>query len=258
MKIASWNVNSLNVRLQHLEEWLKLRQPDVVVLQETKMEDHKFPDDALLGLGYRSVFIGQKTYNGVAIVSRTKALDVQFGIPGFEDEQRRVIAATVDGIRIVNVYVVNGQDVGTEKYDYKLRWLEALYGWLAIEIKKYPNLVVLGDFNVAPEDRDVHDPLAWLGQVLVSAPERDAFQALINLGMHDSFRLFEQAEKSFSWWDYRMNAFRRNLGMRIDHILISAPLVSSCKSVHIDREIRKAERPSDHVPVMMDLDIDRS
>ena len=258
MKIATWNVNSLKVRLPHVMEWLVQNQPDVLCLQETKQEDINFPMAVLNEAGYQTTFSGQKTYNGVAILSRAPQEDIQVGIPQFEDQQKRVLAATVQGVRIVNVYIPNGQSLDSDKYQYKLAWLEALTTWLEVEIKAHPRLVLLGDYNIAPEDRDVHDPLAWVGQVLVSAPERDAFQALINLGMHDSFRLFEQAEKSFSWWDYRMNAFRRDLGMRIDHILISAPLVSSCKSVLIDREIRKAERPSDHVPVMMDLDIDHT
>ena len=258
MKIATWNVNSLKVRLPHVMEWLVQNQPDVLCLQETKQEDINFPMAVLNEAGYQTTFSGQKTYNGVAILSRAPQENIQVGIPQFEDQQKRVLAATVQGVRIVNVYIPNGQSLDSDKYQYKLAWLEALTTWLEAEIKAHPRLVLLGDYNIAPEDRDVHDPLAWVGQVLVSAPERDAFQALINLGMHDSFRLFEQAEKSFSWWDYRMNAFRRDLGMRIDHILISAPLVSSCKSVLIDREIRKAERPSDHVPVMMDLDIDHT
>jgi exodeoxyribonuclease III len=256
MKIASWNVNSLNVRLPHLEEWLKLRQPDVVVLQETKMEDSKFPDDALVALGYRSVFIGQKTYNGVAIVSRSNASDVQMGIPGFDDEQKRVIAATINGVRIVDVYVVNGQEVGTEKYDYKLRWLDALHGWLAEEVRKYPNLVVLGDFNIAPDDRDVHDPKAWNDDcILTSTAERAAYKRILDLGFHDSFRLHHDEAGHFSWWDYRAGGFQRNHGLRIDLILLSDALKSKCISADIDREPRTWERPSDHAPVMVDLDV---
>jgi exodeoxyribonuclease-3 len=255
MKIASWNVNSLNVRLPHLEEWLKLRQPDVVVLQETKMEDDKFPDDALAGLGYRSVFIGQKTYNGVAIISRESAKEVQFGIPGFDDEQRRVIAATVNGIRIVNLYVVNGQDVGTDKYDYKLRWLDAVHDWLADEIEKYPNLVVLGDFNIAPDDRDVHDPKIWNDDcILTSTKERAAYRKLLELGLHDSFRLHNEEAGHFSWWDYRAGGFQRNKGLRIDLILISDALKSKCRTSAIDREPRTWDRPSDHAPVMVEID----
>jgi exodeoxyribonuclease III len=256
MKIASWNVNSLNVRLPHLEEWLKLRQPDVVVLQETKMEDSKFPDDALAALGYRSVFIGQKTYNGVAILSRESASDVQIGIPGFEDEQKRVIAATVKGVRIVDLYVVNGQDVGTEKYDYKLRWLDAVHAWLSEEIRKHPNLVVLGDFNIAPDDRDVHDPKVWNDEcILTSTKERAAYKQLVDLGLHDSFRLHNDEAGHFSWWDYRAGGFQRNNGLRIDLILISEALKSKCVSSSIDREPRTWERPSDHAPVWVYLDV---
>ncbi|MGH8109981.1 MAG: exodeoxyribonuclease III [Arenimonas sp.] len=255
MKIASWNVNSLNVRLPHLEEWLKLRQPDVVVLQETKMEDDKFPDDVLAGLGYRSVFVGQKTYNGVAILSKVSSTDMHTGIPDFADEQKRVIAATVNGIRIVNLYVVNGQDVGTEKYDYKLRWFEAIHGWLAEEIKRYPNLVVLGDFNIAPDDRDVHDPKVWNDNtILTSTAERAAYKRLLSLGLHDSFRLYNEEAGHFSWWDYRSAGFRRNLGLRIDLVLISDALKSKCKNAEIDREPRTWDRPSDHAPVWVELE----
>jgi len=256
MKIASWNVNSLNVRLVPLEEWLKLRQPDVVVLQETKMEDEKFPDDVLAGLGYRSVFVGQKTYNGVAIVSRASAKEVQIGIPGFDDEQKRVIAATVNGVRIVNLYVVNGQAVGTDKYEYKLRWLDAVHDWLADEIKKYPNLVVLGDFNIAPGDRDVHDRIIWNDDsILTSTKERAAYKKLLALGLHDSFRLHNDEAGHFSWWDYRAGGFQRNHGLRIDLILISNALKSKCTASIIDREPRTWDRPSDHAPVIIELDL---
>jgi exodeoxyribonuclease-3 len=252
--IASWNVNSLNVRLPHLEEWLKLRQPDVVCLQETKLEDDRFPDSALAELGYRSVFAGQKTYNGVAIVSREPASDVQVGIPGFADEQKRVIAATVGDLRIVNLYVVNGQDVGTEKYDYKLRWLDAVYGWLAQELVAHPRLVVVGDFNIAPDDRDVHDPAAWNdASILTSTAERAALARLMALGLHDSFRLFNDEGGVFSWWDYRAAGFRRNLGLRIDLCLVSDALKAACTGASIDREPRTWERPSDHAPALVQL-----
>ena len=253
MKIATWNVNSLKVRLPHVLEWLAQNQPDVLCLQETKQEDVNFPMAVLNAAGYQTTFSGQKTYNGVAILSLAPQENIQVGIPEFEDQQKRVLAVTVQGVRVVNVYIPNGQSLDSDKYQYKLRWLQALTAWLEAEVKAHPQLILLGDYNIAPEDRDVHDPAAWVGQVLVSGPERAAFQGLIRLGLQDSFRLFEQAEKSFSWWDYRMNAFRRNLGLRIDHILVSTPLVSSCKAVHIDREIRKGERPSDHVPVMLEL-----
>ena len=254
MKIASWNVNSLNVRLPHLEEWLKLRAPDVVALQETKLEDSRFPDSVLAGLGYRSVFAGQKTYNGVAIVSREPAGDVQVGIPFFADEQKRVIAATVGGVRIVNLYVVNGQDVGTEKYDYKLRWLEAVHGWLGEEMQRYPQMVVLGDFNIAPDDRDVHDPAIWNDHsILTSTAERAALRRLQALGLHDSFRLHNAEGGQFSWWDYRAAGFRRNLGLRIDLLMVSDALKERCAGSSIDREPRTWDRPSDHAPVLIEL-----
>ena len=252
--IASWNVNSLNVRLPHLEEWLKLRQPDIVGLQETKLEDGRFPDDALLALGYRSVFAGQKTYNGVAILSKQAIGDVQVGIPGFEDEQKRVIAATVGELRIVNLYVVNGQDVGTEKYAYKLRWLAAVHDWLAEEIKSHPRLVVLGDFNIAPDERDVHDQAVWHeDHILSSAAERAALRELLALGLHDGYRLLHQEGGVFSWWDYRQAAFRRNLGLRIDLTLVSEALRGRVVAAGIDREPRTWERPSDQAPAWIEL-----
>jgi len=255
MKIASWNVNSLNVRLPHLQDWLALSAPDVVALQETKLEDSRFPDTALAALGYRSVFAGQKTYNGVAILSRAPATQVQVGIPGFDDEQRRVIAATVNGVRIVNLYVVNGQDVGTDKYAYKLRWLEAVHGWLQAELHVHPALVVLGDFNIAPDDRDVHDPLVWNGDhILTSTAERDAFKRLLGLGLHDGYRLHHDAAGDFSWWDYRQAGFRRNLGLRIDLALVSEALRARCIGAGIDREPRAWDRPSDHAPAWIRLD----
>ncbi len=255
MKIASWNVNSLNVRLPHLEQWLREARPDVVGIQETKLEDGRFPDAVLAGLGYRSVFSGQKTYNGVAILARERAIgDVQVGIPGFEDEQKRVIAATVDGVRIVNLYVVNGQDVGTDKYGYKLRWLDAVHGWLAQEIEAHPQLVVLGDFNIAPEDRDVHDPLVWNDDhILTSTAERDALKRLQSLGLHDAFRLHNDEAGHFSWWDYRQAAFRRNLGLRIDLTLVSDALRERAAESGIDKEPRTWERPSDHAPAWVRL-----
>ena len=255
MKIASWNVNSLKVRLPQVLEWLAAYQPDVLCLQETKLEDAKFPAAEITAAGYQCAFLGQKTYNGVAILSKTPLQDVQMGIPGFADEQKRVLAATVEGVRIVDVYIPNGQSVDSDKYQYKLQWLKALADWLREELKAHDKLALLGDYNIAPEDRDVHDPGAWKDQVLCSAPERDAFQALQALGLQDSFRLFEQPEKSFSWWDYRMNAFRRNMGLRIDHILLSEPLAKSCKLAQIDKEARKAERPSDHAPVVAELSL---
>ncbi|MFT4257257.1 MAG: exodeoxyribonuclease III [Pseudoxanthomonas sp.] len=255
MRIATWNVNSLNVRLPHLEAWLKSFAPDVVGLQETKMEDHKFPDSALAGLGYRSVFAGQKTYNGVAILAREKSIDeVQVGIPGFDDEQKRAIAATVEGVRIVNLYVVNGQDVGTEKYDYKLRWLDAVHGWLADELQRHEKLVVMGDFNIAPDDRDVFDAKAWNDEhILTSTAERNALKRLQALGLHDAFRLHNDEAGVFSWWDYRMGGLRRNLGLRIDLTLVSDALRGHAVEAGIDKAPRTWERPSDHAPAYVVL-----
>ena len=246
-------MNSLNVRLGHLLDWLRDNQPDVVCLQETKQEDSKFPYEALKEAGYEAVHIGQKTYNGVAILSRHPISNVQRNIPNFDDDQQRVIAADIGGVRIVCAYFPNGQAVDSDKYHYKLRWLNALTDWLKTQLVEHPKLVLLGDYNIAPEDQDCHDPAAWIGQILVSPAERQAFKELVNLGLHDSFRLFEQPEKSFSWWDYRMMGFRRNFGMRIDHILVSDTLKTSCKAAYIDKNPRRLERPSDHTPVILEL-----
>lgn len=253
MKVATWNVNSLRVRLPHLLDWLAAHGPDVVCLQETKCEDATFPAQELAAAGYCSVHHGQRTYNGVAILSRKDVAGVCRGIPQFTDEQSRVIASDVDGVRVVSVYVPNGQSVGSDKYAYKLRWLDALATWLEAELVAHPKLVVTGDFNIAPEDRDVHDPLAWEGQVLFSEPERAALRRLVALGFVDAFRLFEQPDKSFSWWDYRMGAFRRNMGLRIDHVLLSPQLARACTACSIDVAPRKLERPSDHAPVVCEL-----
>jgi len=253
MKIATWNVNSLKVRLGHLLEWLGREAPDVVCLQETKTEDAAFPAAAIEAAGYQVAFSGQKTYNGVAIVSRLPMTDVVAGIPGYVDEQRRVLSATVAGMRIVCAYIPNGQSVDSDKYQYKLQWLAALTGWLQAEIAAYPRLALLGDYNIAPEDIDVHDPAAWAGQVLCSVPERDAFRGLIALGLSDSFRRFPQPERSFTWWDYRMNAFRRKMGLRIDHILLTKPLAETCTACRVDVSLRGLERPSDHAPVIAEL-----
>ncbi len=253
MKIATWNVNSLRVRLPHLLDWLAAHSPDAICLQETKCEEATFPADELLAAGYCSVHHGQRTYNGVAILSRAAGAGVCRGIPAFADEQSRVIAADFEGVRLVSVYVPNGQSVGSDKYQYKLRWFAALEAWLATELAAHPRLAVLGDFNVAPEERDVHDPAAWAGQVLFSEPERAALRRVAALGFADAFRLFEQPERSFTWWDYRMNAFRRKMGLRIDHVLLSPELARSCSSCTIDIEPRKLERPSDHAPVVCEL-----
>ena len=253
MKIATWNVNSLNVRRQHLRDWLATASPDIVALQETKMEDVKFPRDEIRELGYHAVFSGQKTYNGVAILAREEPRDVVTDIPGLEDPQRRILIATVGALRIVNLYVVNGQAVGSEKYAYKLDWLTKVRAFIQSELQRHPQMIVMGDFNIAPEDRDVHDPEAWREQILCSTPERDALRELLSLGLHDSFRFFEEAAGHFSWWDYRQAAFRRNLGLRIDLILASEVLRSRCRSVSIDRIPRTWERPSDHTPVILEL-----
>ena len=253
MKFATWNVNSLNVRLPHVLDWLALNEPDVLCLQETKLEDSKFPFDALREAGYSAIHSGQKTYNGVAIVSRHPLTEPVMGMSDFEDPQKRIISASVGDIRVVCAYFPNGQAVGSEKYLYKMRWLEAFTRWLEAELVRYPKLVLLGDYNIAPEDRDVHDPKAWEGMVHVSEPEREAFRRLVGLGLYDAFRMFEQAEKSYSWWDYRMGAFRRNMGLRIDHILVSEPLRQSCMSCTIDVAPRKLERPSDHTIVVLEL-----
>lgn len=255
MKIASWNVNSLKVRLPHVLDWLAQAQPDVVALQETKLEDDKFPAQALTEAGYHSVFHGQKTYNGVAILSRGQpAAAVQAGIPGLDDPQARVLAADWGRLRIINLYVVNGQAVGSDKYAYKLRWLEAVTAWIEAQLRQYPELIVLGDFNIAPDARDVHDPLLWNeDSILTSRAERAALQKLLALGLHDSFRRFESADGHFSWWDYRAAGFRRNLGLRIDLILSSSALGHRLAGAGIDREPRSWERPSDHAPVWLQL-----
>ena len=253
MKIATWNVNSLNVRLPQVVAWLAAAQPDVLALQETKLIDEKFPVDEIAAAGYQSVFSGQKTYNGVAILSKRPAVEVVKDLPGLDDPQRRVLAALYGDVRVLNLYIPNGESVASDKYQYKLGWLDALVAFIAEEIKRYPKLVVLGDFNIAPDERDVYDPQIWTGKVLFSTPEREAFQRLLAAGMCDTFRLFDQEERQFSWWDYRMNAFRRNMGLRIDHILASKPLCEQCRSCVIDRQPRQNERPSDHAPVMAEF-----
>lgn len=255
MKIATWNINSLGVRLPQVLDWLSTHQPEVLCLQETKLTDDKFPHAELGAAGYRCEWFGQKTYNGVALLTRGAANDVVRNIPGHDDAQARVLAATVDGVRIIGVYVPNGQAPGSEKFVYKMRWLDALRAWIAGELARHPRLTLLGDYNIAPDDRDVHDPAVWAGQVMCTADERAHFQALLDLGLHDAFRLFEQPPKTWSWWDYRMLAFRRNQGLRIDHILVSEalkPVVTACV---IDKLPRKNERPSDHAPVIAELDL---
>ncbi len=249
MKITSWNVNSLRVRLEHVCDWLEQNQPDVLALQEIKMTNDMFPYEQIESVGYHAAVNGQKTYNGVAILSRDNPVDLVTKIPDFSDEQRRVLAATIGEYRVIDLYVPNGQSVGSEKYQYKLGWLSALRGFLSEQIAKFTNLVVLGDFNIAPDDRDVHDPESWQGNVLVSDAERAALQEILDLGLVDTFRRFEQADKIFSWWDYRAAAFRRNRGLRIDLVLASSALAERCISSDVDIEPRTLARPSDHAPV---------
>ena len=253
MRIATWNVNSLRVRLPLLTEWLTRNPVDVLAMQETKLLDADFPRTELEALGYQVCSSGQKTYNGVALLSRAPLTDVVTDIPSFEDPARRVLAASTAGVRVVNLYVPNGQTVDSDKYHYKLRWLAALTAWLRGELGRSGRLVVLGDFNIAPEDRDVHDPAAWAGSVHVSEPERRALRALLDLGLVDVFRRFDQPQKSYSWWDYRMLAFRRNHGLRIDLLLANQVFAECCTACVIDREPRRAERPSDHTPVIADF-----
>jgi exodeoxyribonuclease III len=254
MKLATWNVNSLKVRLPHVLQWLADNPVDALCLQETKLTDDKFPVAEIAASGYQVVFTGQKTYNGVAILSKHPMTNVVKNIPSFEDEQQRVIAATINDVRVICAYIPNGQSVDSEKYQYKLKWLEGMHNWLAGECAAHPKLALLGDYNIAPEDRDVHDPAAWQGQVLVSDLERAAFRRLLDLGLKDAYRLFEQPEKTYSWWDYRQLAFRRNMGLRIDHILLSEPLAAKCSACIIDKAPRKLEQPSDHTPVVATID----
>jgi exodeoxyribonuclease-3 len=253
LRIATWNVNSLRVRLPHLLDWLEAHAPDAICLQETKCDDAAFPGEELRAAGYCSLHNGQRTYNGVAILTRAQGTEVCRAIPGFTDDQSRVLAADFGGVRLVSVYVPNGQSVGSDKYDYKLRWMEALAAWLEGELARTPRIAVMGDFNVAPEERDVHDPRVWEGRVLFSLPERAALARLADIGFVDAFRRFDQPEGSFTWWDYRMNAFRRRMGLRIDHVWLSPALAAECRACTIDVAPRRLERPSDHAPVLCEL-----
>jgi exodeoxyribonuclease III len=255
LKLATWNVNSLAVRLPQVLAWLQTNPVEVLVLQETKLTDDKFPHAEIEAAGYEVKWFGQKTYNGVALISRTEAAGVVRNIPGFEDDQARVIAGTVAGVRVVGGYFPNGQEPGSEKFAYKMRWQDALREWVRSELAAHPNLVLMGDFNVAPEDRDVYDPVAWAGQIHCTPEERGQFQQLLGLGMVDAFRLFEQPPKSWSWWDYRNLAFRKNQGLRIDHILVSEALRPKVLACSIDKAPRKNERPSDHTPVVVELSV---
>jgi exodeoxyribonuclease-3 len=256
VKIATWNVNSLNIRLPHLLQWLEANPVDVLCIQETKLTDDKFPLAAINAAGYQVAYSGQKTYNGVAILSRHPIEDVVKGNPRFVDEQQRLIAATIQGMRFICAYVPNGQAVGSDKYLYKMAWLTALREWVEEELRRHaePGLALLGDYNIAPQDRDVHDPALWEGQIHFSQPEKDHFAALLELGLVDAFRLFEQPDKTFSWWDYRQLAFQKNRGLRIDHILLTPALAKRCGACMIDRATRKWPQPSDHAPVVATLD----
>lgn len=253
MKIATWNVNSLTVRLPQVLDWLQANPVDALCLQETKLTDDKFPHAELATAGYACHWFGQKTYNGVALLTREPALDIVKNIPGFEDEQARVIAGTLADVRVIGAYFPNGQAPDSEKFVYKMAWLQALQDWVRSELAQHPRLVLVGDYNIAPEDRDVYDPVAWAGQIHCTPQERSHFQQLLGLGLVDAFRLFEQAPKSWSWWDYRNLAFRKNQGLRIDHILVSQPLKAQVAACAIDKLPRKNERPSDHAPVVVEL-----
>ena len=255
MKIATWNVNSLKVRLPHVLDWLATSQADILCLQETKTTDENFPADEITAAGYHVVFSGQKTYNGVAIISKEAASDIITDVPGLEDPQRRILGATIDGIRILNLYVVNGQEVGSEKYTHKLHWLDKVSDHISEQLQHYKRFIVLGDFNIAPADRDVYDPEAWHERILCSTPEREALQKIQQLGLVDTFRQFDQEEQSYSWWDYRAAGFRRNRGLRIDLVLASKALADCCRACSIDKQPRRLERPSDHTPVMAEFEL---
>ena len=255
MRLATWNVNSLTVRLPQVLDWLAVHQPDALCLQETKLVDEKFPHAEFTAAGYHSEWFGQKTYNGVALLTRSGATEVIRNIPGLDDPQARVIAATVQGVRVIGAYFPNGQAPDSDKFVYKMRWLSALRDWVARESATHPKLALLGDFNIAPEDRDVFDPVAWAGQIHCTPEERAHFRGLLEVGLVDAFRLFEQPPKSWSWWDYRNLAFRKNQGLRIDHILVSDALKPAVSACVIDKLPRKNERPSDHAPVMVELSL---
>lgn len=256
MKIATWNVNSIAVRLPHLLDWLKTNEPDVVCLQEIKCTDDRFPLKAIQEVGYQAEIFGQPTYNGVAILARQPITNVQKGFPGdAPDAQRRLLAATVQGVRVINVYIPNGSEVGADKYYYKLDWLEKLHAFFTTDCSVNEPLVLCGDFNIAPEDRDIHDPIMWYGKILCSPPERAALQKLADWGLHDTFRQHHAKAGLFSWWDYRGGGFRRNHGLRIDHLWATPGLASQCSACLIDLVPRKLERPSDHAPVIAEFNI---
>ena len=254
-RIATWNVNSLRVRLPHVLQWLESEQPDVLALQETKMTDENFPVEEVRNAGYHVIFSGQKTYNGIATLSKAEATNIITDFPDFDDPQRRILCTTINNVAILNLYIPNGSEIDSDKYRYKLEWLSHLQKFTEMLVNKYENVVLLGDFNIAPEDRDVHDPIAWEGKVLVSPSERDAFKLLLSNSLLDCFRIFEQEDNSFSWWDYRAAGFQRNLGMRIDHILATDTLADLCTACRIDKYPRTLERPSDHTPVVAEFEI---
>ncbi len=255
MKIATWNVNSLKVRLPQVLDWLEKEQPEILALQETKTADENFPLVEFEAAGYHACFSGQKTYNGVAVISKAPASDPVTDIPKLDDPQRRILAVTLNNVRVVNLYVVNGQEVGSEKFQYKLHWLAQVGAYLRAELDAHEYLAVLGDFNITPDDRDVHDPELWHEKILCSTPEREALRKLLDMGLVDVFRAFDQPEKSFSWWDYRAAAFRRNRGLRIDLILANAALAEQCRRCVIDTDPRRHERPSDHTPVLAEFSV---
>ena len=257
MKIATWNVNSLNVRLPHVISWLTENQPDILCLQETKQVNEKFEHDAFSAIGYHSYHNGQKTYNGVAIISKKELNNINFNLPNFEDPQKRIISGILtnnnESIYIVSAYIPNGQAVDSDKFIYKMNWLNKFSEWVEKLTKKYDEIILTGDFNIAPEDNDCHDPDAWIGQNLVSPGEREAFKNILKIGFHDSYRKINPDLEEYSWWDYRMAGFRRNLGMRIDHILVSTKMVPNITHSYIDKKPRKLERPSDHTPVVTEI-----
>lgn len=254
IKLASWNVNSIHARQNHVLQWLEQNPMDVLALQELKCQDELFPIEPFIERGLEVVVFGQKSYNGVAFISKKEAVDVRCGIDNFADPQKRVIAANFGNLRVINVYVPNGQEVGSEKYDYKLAWFDAFNAYIKQQLVIYPKMVIVGDYNIAPSDSDVYDPNIWQDRILVSDKEREKFHTLLSLGFKDSFRLFEQEANCFSWWDYRGGQFRSNQGLRIDHILISDPLIPNCRRSAIDSAPRAWERPSDHAPVFIELD----
>ena len=255
IRIATWNVNSLRVRLPHVLQWLEAEKPDVLALQETKLIDINFPIEEIQNAGYHAVYAGQKTYNGVAVLSKVIATDTASSFPNFDDPQRRILCSTINDIKVLNLYAPNGSEVGSDKFKYKLEWFSHLHSFVKNLLDKNEKVILLGDFNIAPDDRDVHDPREWEGKVLVSEAERDGFRQLLELGLTDCFRIFDQDEDCFSWWDYRAAAFRRNRGLRIDHILTSEVLANKCIRCWIDKSPRSLERPSDHAPVIAEFNL---